>query len=125
MPPAARRGAVSEVDLASAGFNYEDYRRGGPHSRASLPINPGALRTSPAQDESFVGMKDTKRGKKRASFHTRVSRPSAHPRTKDCGAGFDGAGDDLDHVPDMNGLSSHDPSENKRTSRLSSKSGQL
>ncbi|KAJ5135878.1 uncharacterized protein N7515_005156 [Penicillium bovifimosum] len=119
IPTAARHGVVSEVDLASAGFNCEDHRRGDHYSRASLPINPDDLRISPVQEESRVGMKDTKRSEKRPGIHALVSGPSPRPYTKEYRAGFDGAGGDLDHVPDMTELSSHSPSENKRTSRLS------
>ncbi|KAJ5561993.1 hypothetical protein N7535_003544 [Penicillium sp. DV-2018c] len=118
MPLAARRGVMSEIDLASAGFSREEARRGGPHNRADQPISPIKPRLWPAQEEPRATVKDTKRSEKRTSIPAIGSGPSARSHTKDCRAGFDGASDDLDHVPDMTELSSYAPSEAKRTSRL-------
>lgn len=123
-PPAiARRGVMSEIDLASAGFVYEDCRPGGFYSRASLPVQPNALRMSPAQEESVVGMNDTLVHQKRASFHSRLFGRSPQPDQKVYQTGLDGASDDMDYVPAMNGPSSRVSAEYKRASRFTSKWG--
>lgn len=122
MPPAARRQVVSEVDLASAGFIYENHRPAGLHSRASLPINPNAMRMSPAREESLIGMKDTTRNEKRASFHTRIFGTTSNPDTKDYRVGLDGADEDMDYVPAISESSSGHSSERKRRSRSMRKS---
>ncbi|CAI7610993.1 unnamed protein product [Penicillium glandicola] len=69
IPPAARRGGVSEIDLSSAGYTYETHIPGGLYSRASLPT-PNALNMSPAREEPLVGMKSTTGSEKRASVHS-------------------------------------------------------
>ncbi|KAJ5926575.1 hypothetical protein N7516_008348 [Penicillium verrucosum] len=73
MPPAARREVVSDIDIASAGFVYENHRSAGRHSRASLPIDPSAMRISPAREESLIGLRETPGREKRVSFHTQIS----------------------------------------------------
>ncbi|KAJ5794162.1 hypothetical protein N7457_000761 [Penicillium paradoxum] len=118
MPAVARRGVMSELDLASAGFVYETHRPGGLYSRASLPVNTNALRMSPAREESMVGMKTTAVRQKRASFHSRVFGTSLHPDPKVYQAGLDGANDDMDYIPAMNGSSAHVSAEHKRASRF-------
>ncbi|CAG8886441.1 unnamed protein product [Penicillium egyptiacum] len=116
MPPAARREVVSELDLASAGFTYENHRPGGLCSRASLPINPNAMRMSPAREESLIGMKGTTGNQKRSSFHKRIFGTTSVPDTKDCRVGSDGADDDMNNVPDISESSSVLSSESKRSS---------
>lgn len=122
MPPAARREVASELDLASTGFVYENHRPTGRHSRASLPINPNAMRISPAREESLIGLRETPAREKRVSFHTRIFGTPSNPDTKDHRVGLDGADEDMDHVPAMSESSSGLSSENKRSSRSMSKS---
>ncbi|KXG45672.1 uncharacterized protein PGRI_034390 [Penicillium griseofulvum] len=114
IPPAARRAVVTELDLASAGFAYENHRPGSIYSRGSLPT-PNAARMSPAQEEALIGMNDTTGSGKHASLPTMFNTPS-QPETKDCRVGLDGA-DDMNHVPAMNESSSALSSETKRSSR--------
>ncbi|KGO78088.1 hypothetical protein PITC_041190 [Penicillium italicum] len=120
MPPAARREVVSELDLASAGFIYENHRPAGLYSRASLPINPNAMRMSPAREESLIGLKDTvgtAGNGKRVSFQTRLFGATSGPSTKDYHGGLDGADEDMDYVSAISESSSGLSSENKRSSR--------
>lgn len=122
MAPAARRGVVSEVDLASAGFVYEPSRPGGLYgSRASLPINPNSLRMSPARLETLIGVKDPIVREKRASFHSRVFTPSHHLEAKDYRSGLHGADEDLGYVATNSGSSPRSASGHKRVSRFTSK----
>ncbi|KAJ6190483.1 hypothetical protein N7519_000504 [Penicillium mononematosum] len=119
MPPAARREVVSELDLASAGFTYENHRPGGIYSGASLPINPNAMRMSPAREESLIGMKDTAGNEKRASFHKRLFGKTSDPDmkdTKDYRVGLDGTDDDENYVPALSDAASILSSESKRSS---------
>ncbi|OQE16522.1 hypothetical protein PENFLA_c027G04465 [Penicillium flavigenum] len=119
MPPAARREVVSELDLASAGFTYENNRPGGIYSGASLPINPNAMRMSPAREESLIGMKDTTGNERRDSFHKRLFGKSSDPDTKDTKdyrVGLDGADDDENYVPAISDAASILSSESKRSS---------
>lgn len=122
MPPAARREVASELDLASTGFVYENHRPTGRHSRASLPINPNAMRISPAREESLIGLRETPAREKRVSFHTQIFGTPSNPDTKDHRVGLDGADEDMDYVPAMSESSSGLSSENKRSSRSMSKS---
>ncbi|KAJ5185614.1 hypothetical protein N7491_006516 [Penicillium cf. griseofulvum] len=115
IPPAARRAIATELDLASAGFTYENHRPGTLYSRASLPT-PNAVRMSPAREESLIGINDTTGRGKRISLPTTFDTTS-HPDTKDCRLGLDGANDDMDHVPAMNSPSSGLSPETKRSSR--------
>lgn len=127
MPPAARREVVSELDLASAGFTYENHRPGGIYSGASLPINPTAMRMSPAREESLIGMKDTAGNEKRASFHKRIFGKTSDSDTKDAKdkdyrVGLDGTDDDENYVPALSDAASILSSESKRSSGPLSKS---
>ncbi|KAJ5383027.1 hypothetical protein N7517_000938 [Penicillium concentricum] len=115
IPPAARRAVVSELDLASAGFTYENHRPGALYSRASLPT-PNVIRMSPAREESLIGMNDTTGGK-RASLPAGIFRTTSHLDTKDYRVGGDGADDDMDHVPVLSSSSSGLSSETKRSSQ--------
>ncbi|KAG0155378.1 hypothetical protein PDIDSM_954 [Penicillium digitatum] len=117
MPPAARREVVSELSLASAGF-YENQRPAGIYSRASLPINPNAMRMSPAQEESLIGLKDAAGSGKRVSFHTRLFGTTSSLDNKDCPGGLDGANEDMEYVSAISESSSGLSSENKRSSRF-------
>ncbi|KAJ9484979.1 hypothetical protein VN97_g8382 [Penicillium thymicola] len=117
MPPAARREVVSDIDLASAGFVYENHRSAGRHSRASLPINPSAMRISPAREESLIGLRETPGREKRVSFHTQISNIPSNPDTTDHRIGLDGTDEDIDYVPAMSESSSGLSSEGKRSSR--------
>ncbi|KAJ5589109.1 hypothetical protein N7537_011787 [Penicillium hordei] len=117
MPPAARREVVSEFDLASAGFIYENHRPTARHSRTSLPINPNAMHISPAREELLIGLRDTPGREKRVSFHTRIFGTPSNPDPKDHRVGLDGADEDMDYVPAMSESSSGLSSENKRSSR--------
>ncbi|CAP93408.1 hypothetical protein E8E15_005967 [Penicillium rubens] len=121
MPPAARREVVSELDLASAGFTYENHRPGGIYSGASLPINATAMRMSPAREESLIGMKDTAGNEKRASFHKRIFGKTSDSDTKDAKdkdyrVGLDGTDDDENYVPALSDAASILSSESKRSS---------
>lgn len=122
MPPAARREVVSDIGLASAGFVYENHRSAGRHSRASLPINPSAMRISPAREESLIGLRETPGREKRVSFHTQISNIPSNPDTTDHRVGLDGTDEDIDSVPAMSESSSGPSSEGKRISRSMSKS---
>ncbi|KAJ5957478.1 hypothetical protein N7501_011757 [Penicillium viridicatum] len=117
MPPAARREVVSELDLASAGFVYENHRPAGRHSRASLPINPNAMRMSPAREESLIGLRNTPGREKRVSFHTRISGSPPNPGTKHHRVGLDGTDEDMDDAPATSDSSLGLSSEGKRSSR--------
>ena len=109
VPPAGRHGVLSQLDLASAGFSYESKQHAF-SSRASLPINPNALRMSPAQEEKLVSVKETTRSQRRASFHTRIFSSSRHSEVKDQSVGSDGT-DEMDHAS----------TENNRVSRFTRK----
>ena len=100
VPPADRHGVLSQLDLASAGFSYESKQHAF-SSRASLPINPNALRMSPAQEEKLVSVKETTRSQRRASFHTRIFSSSRHSEVKDHRVGSDGT-DEMDHASTEN-----------------------
>ncbi|KAJ5158842.1 uncharacterized protein N7500_008493 [Penicillium coprophilum] len=115
IPPAARRAVVSELDLASAGFTYENQRPGALYSRASLPT-PNAIRISPAREESLIGMNDTTT-KKRASLPMRIFGATSHPDTKNYQVGLDGADEEKDYVPVLSSSSSGLSSETKRSSQ--------
>lgn len=124
--PAARRGTLPGLDLASAGFVYETPRPGGLFNRASLPISPNRppspVPISPAQEEALVGVKDPIASEKRASFHTRIFTPDQHPEAKDYRSGLDDVSDDPDYVAAMMGITSHSSPEAKRVSRFTSES---
>ncbi|KAJ5494414.1 hypothetical protein N7463_010501 [Penicillium fimorum] len=115
IPPAARRAVASELDLASAGFTYENHRPGALYSRASLPT-PNAIRMSPALEETLIGMNDTTGGK-RATLPIGLSRTTPHPDSKDYRVGLDGADEDTDQVPVLSSSSSGLSSETKRSLR--------
>ncbi|KAJ5420438.1 hypothetical protein N7465_002957 [Penicillium sp. CMV-2018d] len=117
MPPAARREVVSELDLASAGFVYENHRPAGRHSRASLPFNPNAMRMSPAREESLIGLRNTPGREKRVSFHTGISGSPPNPGTKHHRVGLDGTDEDMDDAPATSESSLGLSSEGKRSSR--------
>lgn len=108
--PAGRRGVLSQLDLDSAGFTYETKQPDFP-SRASLPINPNALRVSPAQEEKMISGKEPTRSQRRASFHTRIFSSSRHSEAKEQTQGSD--------VTDE----TYCAATEKRTSRFASKSG--
>jgi hypothetical protein len=107
--PADRRGVLSQLDLASAGFSYES-KQYALSSPVSLPSNPNALRMSPAQEEKLVSGKDTTRSQRRASFHTRIFSSSRHSEVKGHSVGSDGT-DETDPAS----------TENKRVSRFTRK----
>ncbi|CAG8136045.1 unnamed protein product [Penicillium nalgiovense] len=119
IPPAARREVVSELDLASAGFTYENHRPGGIYSGVSLPIDPNATRMSPAREEALIGMKDTIGNEKRASFHKRMFGKTSDPDTKDTKdyrVGLDGGDDDMNYAPAISDAASILSTESKRSS---------
>ncbi|CAG8217432.1 unnamed protein product [Penicillium nalgiovense] len=122
IPPAARREVVSELDLASAGFTYENHRPGGIYSGVSLPIDPNAMRMSPAREEALIGMKDTIGNEKRASFHKRMFGKTSDPDTKDTKdtkdyrVGLDGGDDDMNYAPAISDAASILSTESKRSS---------
>ncbi|KAJ5827354.1 hypothetical protein N7447_004117 [Penicillium robsamsonii] len=115
IPPAARRAVASELDLASAGFTYENHRSGALYSRANLS-SPNAIPMSPAREEALIGMDDTTGGKC-ASLPTGIFRTTSHPDTEDYRVGLDGADEDTDHVPVLSLSFSGLSSETKRSSR--------
>jgi hypothetical protein len=122
VPQAARRGLVSELDLASADFVHEPPRPGGFYNnRASLPINPTPLRISPAREETLVGVKDPIVRDKRASFHSRIFASSRHREAKDYRSGLDEADEEAGYIATMAGTSPHSTSGHKRVSRFTSK----
>ncbi|CAG7983451.1 unnamed protein product [Penicillium nalgiovense] len=119
IPPAARREVVSELDLASAGFTYENHRPGGIYSGVSLPIDPNATRMSPAREEALIGMKDTIGNEKRASFYKRMFGKTSDPDTKDTKdyrVGLDGGDDDMNYAPAISDAASILSTESKRSS---------
>lgn len=125
IPPAARREVVSELDLASAGFTYENHRPGGIYSGVSLPIDPNATRMSPAREEALIGMKDTIGNEKRASFYKRMFGKTSDPDTKDTKdyrVGLDGGDDDMNYAPAISDAASILSTESKRSSDPLSKS---
>jgi hypothetical protein len=122
MPPAARRGVVSELDLAPVDFVHELPKPAGLlGSRASLPITPNSLRISPARLETLIGMEDPIVREKRASFHSRIFTPSHHPEAKDYRSDLIGAEEDLGYVTAISGSSPRSASGHKRVSRFTSK----
>ncbi|KAI2704792.1 hypothetical protein CBS147332_7446 [Penicillium roqueforti] len=116
MPLAARREVVPELNLASAGFTYENQRPSALYGRSSL-LNLDSMRMSPAREESMIGMKDTTVREKRASFHTRIFGTTSNPDTKDYRVGLDGADEGMKYVPAIGESPSGPSPESKRGSR--------
>jgi hypothetical protein len=122
MPPAAQRGVVSELDLASAGSVYELPRPDGLYcNRASLPASPNSPSMSPAREETVIGIKDPIVREKRASLHSQIFTPSHQPEAKDYRSGLEIQDEDSGYVAAMSGSSPRSESGHKRVSRFTSK----
>lgn len=132
--PAARRGTMSGLDLAAAGFVFEAPKPGSIYNQAILPISPKPLRKStpnrvlesipisPAQEEALVGVKDPIASEKRVSFHSRVFNSCSNPDIKNYRSGLDEAGEESTYAAAMMGVDPHLSPEPKRVSRFTSKS---